>query len=129
MDVAHNPQAVGLLARRLGECGGAPVAVFGAMVDKPIAELLAPLIPVVGHWILVQPKIGRAAGLDSLRDSLLSLGVPGEQIQTSANMCDAVDAVLTFTKQTQVNFDAESAAVVYGSFYTVGEFLDIVEAS
>lgn len=51
-DVAHNPQAVKLLAETIksGQLKGRVHAVFSALKDKPIAELIDLMSSVVKYW-------------------------------------------------------------------------------
>ncbi len=51
-DVAHNPQAVKLLAETVqsSQPKGQVHAVFSALKDKPIAELIELMAPVVKYW-------------------------------------------------------------------------------
>jgi dihydrofolate synthase/folylpolyglutamate synthase len=63
LDVAHNPQAVAVLARNLDAMGFFPRthAVFGAMRDKDIAGLLARMAPLVDVWHCCDLPTARAA--------------------------------------------------------------------
>jgi len=59
IDVAHNPQAAEVLARWLAQtpAGGRTLAVFGALADKDIAGIVAPLAARIDRWFV--------AGLDA----------------------------------------------------------------
>jgi len=51
LDVAHNPDAAAALADFLSTRAPAKThAVFSALADKPVAEIVAPLAAAVDHW-------------------------------------------------------------------------------
>jgi len=53
IDVGHNPQAASVLAQWLSKQPAARnVAVFGALSDKDVAGIVAPLLPHVARWHL-----------------------------------------------------------------------------
>ncbi|MBS0589946.1 MAG: bifunctional tetrahydrofolate synthase/dihydrofolate synthase [Proteobacteria bacterium] len=59
IDVAHNPQAAGVLARWLAQAPprGRTLAVFGALTDKDVGGIVEPLAAQIEHWFV--------AGLDA----------------------------------------------------------------
>ncbi len=63
LDVAHNPQAASGLAHNLDGMGYFPytLAVAGAMRDKDLEGLIAPLAGVVDRWFLTDLPMPRAA--------------------------------------------------------------------
>ena len=111
-DVAHNADSVALLAERIQQAGleGELVAIFGAMKDKALHALVAPLIGIVSHWVLVRPRVERAANVADLRRVLEAAGVCSTAITHCADMTN----INTYLKHGE-------AAIIYGSFYTVGE--------
>ncbi len=114
LDVAHNAQSAHYLATRLRQDGvGSISAIAGVMADKPLAEIFAPLQIQVDTWYLVQTSTPRAASVETQRRCLLELGVDAEQIIAVG----AVERVADY-------FSEMATAVVFGSFYTVGAFLD-----
>lgn len=119
LDVAHNPQAAELLAQKLNaeDIKGGIAAIVGLMSDKPIKDILEPMVDIVENWYLVQPDIPRAASLDQISSSLKELGVSADRVQPVGRV-KHMEPIL-------VNL---STAVVFGSFYTVGEFLDYFAA-
>lgn len=116
LDVAHNPQAARYLANNLKKepaKSGQRAAITGVMADKPIKEIFEPLCPEINDWYLVVPDISRAASLQTMRQKLLDLGVSPTCIHDVGEIT-ALEPLI----------GKMSAAVVFGSFYTVGEFLD-----
>ena len=116
LDVAHNPQAASYLANNLKRDAGqfgAPDAIVGVMRDKPIGDIFEPLCPAIKDWYLVVPDIPRAASTEVMRRELLNLNVSPDRIHEVGKIANL-----------RLMIDTMSAAVVFGSFYTVGEFLD-----
>ena len=120
LDVAHNPQAVAALALNLDQMGFYPQthAVFGAMRDKALVDLLRHILPVVTHWYLTALPTPRAASTDELAHAL-----------AAASAGRAPLAVSHHASPTAALAAAAAAAepadriVVFGSFYTVGGVL------
>jgi dihydrofolate synthase/folylpolyglutamate synthase len=54
IDVAHNPQAADVLARWLAQApiAGRTLAVFGALSDKDITGIVAPLVAKIDRWLV-----------------------------------------------------------------------------
>jgi len=120
LDVAHNPQSVAALAQNLDAMGFFPRthAVFGAMQDKALEEILARLQPLVDHWYfcdLPTPRAARAEALAALPRPATAgrsvgastHGSPAKALQAAIAAADPVDRIL-----------------VFGSFYTVGGVLE-----
>jgi dihydrofolate synthase/folylpolyglutamate synthase len=116
LDVAHNPQAVGVLAVNLDQMGFYPRthAVFGAMQDKDLAGVLQHMLPLVDAWYFTDLPTPRAAhGVDL---TPLVAGIRGVTVQCHANPSDALQAAVAAA-------DPADRIVVFGSFYTVGGVL------
>ncbi|HET7524463.1 MAG TPA: bifunctional tetrahydrofolate synthase/dihydrofolate synthase [Burkholderiaceae bacterium] len=119
LDVAHNPQAAGALAVSLDQMGFYPrtFAVFGVMADKDIANVIAPLRPLIDRWFVTDLPIARAAkGADLARAISEGSATPGAQVSSHASPRDALHAALAAA-------DPADRIVVFGSFYTVGGVL------
>ncbi len=114
LDVAHNPQAVGVLAVNLDAMGFYPRthAVLGAMRDKDIAGLLQRIRPLVDVWHLTDLPTARAAKAAELAAAL------GEGVETH---CHATPAAALAAAAAAA--DPADRIVVFGSFYTVGGVL------
>src|SRR4051794_38084412 len=69
LDVAHNPHSVAALAANLDAMGFYPTthAVFGAMGDKDLGEMLRRMDPLVDRWYFTDLPTPRAAAAASLR--------------------------------------------------------------
>jgi len=119
LDVAHNPQAAAALAASLDQMGFYPrtFAVFGVMADKDVANVIAPLRPLIDRWFVTDLPIARAARADDLaRDIAAAAATPGVPVSTHATPGEALRAALAAA-------DPADRIVAFGSFYTVGGVL------
>ena len=119
LDVAHNPQSVAALALNLDQMGYFPQtqAVFGAMRDKDLAQLLPPLLPLVDHWHLCDLPTPRAAAAQDLAALLrAACGTRPVDISCHASPEIALQAAAA-------GADPAGRIVVFGSFFTVGGVL------
>jgi dihydrofolate synthase/folylpolyglutamate synthase len=119
LDVAHNPHATAALAANLDAMGFYPTthAVFGAMGDKDLGEMLRRMDPLVDRWYFSELPTPRAAAATSLcalwesqtrrKDVAASTHAsPGDALRAAVEAADPADRIL-----------------VFGSFYTVGGVL------
>ena len=124
LDVAHNPQAVRLLADKLaGEAMSAkPIAIFAALADKDIATILEIMSPLVDQWRLPHlPGVARAQTPDWI---LTELQAKGLKATVDKDMKESLSWV---TKP--INKAAEDQlVVVFGSFHTIEAFLLAVKS-
>ncbi len=122
LDVAHNPAAAELLARRLQQhpATGQTLAVLAVMADKDIDGLLSPLWPEVDEWFACGlPDNPRAALATSLAQDLGRLQTVNAQ-QRSVSVCDTVAVGL---KSALAQAGGNDRVLVVGSFFTVAEAL------
>jgi len=122
LDVAHNPQAVAALAVNLDAMGFYPRthAVFGAMRDKDIPDLLARMAPLVDVWHCCDLPTSRAATAAELavqvESALAGRRGPPVAVHTHGSPAQALH-------QAAAAADPADRIVVFGSFYTVGGVL------
>ncbi len=117
LDVGHNPHAAAVLANNLDQMGFFPrnFAILGAMADKDLEGLLAPLLALMDEWHCCDLPTPRAASAGSLAEQLGRLR-PGAAVYTHASPAAALAAV-------KGRADPADRIVVFGSFYTVGGVL------
>lgn len=119
VDVAHNPQAAQVLARWLvaHPPRGRNIAVFGALNDKDVASIVAPLAAQVGQWFV--------AGLDGET----ARGFSAADLVSRVRACEA-----GFTAQAQPNVPAaldaamkdarpQDRMLAFGSFFVAAAAL------
>lgn len=120
LDVAHNPQATGVLADNLFNMGFYPEtwAVCGMLSDKDIRGSLQPMLARVDHWILCDLPGPRGAKAEQLAATLESLGCtadievtgsPHVAFTSAQNRCGENDRIVGF-----------------GSFLTVADIMRTV---
>lgn len=121
-DVAHNPQAAAALAHNLDGMGYFPytLAIFGAMHDKDIAGIVAPMIGRVDRWFMTGLPLARAATAGQLASAVASALSAIDQ-QGSGDRID----LRTFAGPDDAWAAARGSAgpddriVAFGSFHTV----------
>ncbi|WP_145762103.1 bifunctional tetrahydrofolate synthase/dihydrofolate synthase [Variovorax atrisoli] len=120
LDVAHNAHAVAALAENLDAMGFYPTThgVFGVMVDKDLAPILARIGPLIDRWYftdLPTPRAAKAADLlaawqaqNTRTDASASVHAgPMEALRAAIGQAGPADRI-----------------VVFGSFFTVGGVLE-----
>jgi dihydrofolate synthase/folylpolyglutamate synthase len=117
VDVAHNPQAAGILAGYLrGRFPGKRVhAVFAVMRDKDIAGVVKPLIEQVERWYLAPIPLPRAASAAEIQAVLNGLSAAN----VDSGFARAADAFAAAKGNARQN----DMVVVFGTFPLVAEFL------
>lgn len=129
LDVAHNPHAAAVLSQNLDQMAYHPRThvVWGAMADKDLAGVAAPLLAQVDHWYCTDLPTPRAASahklVDALNRALNSRPVPAGarplalRHSVHARPSEALAAALSAA-------DPADRILVFGSFYTVGGVLE-----
>ncbi|MGZ8218198.1 bifunctional tetrahydrofolate synthase/dihydrofolate synthase [Methylomagnum sp.] len=117
LDVAHNPQAVGVLAGHLRRqfAGRRIHAVFAVMRDKDIAGILDNIHDLVDAWYLAPLQMTRAAPAEQLREILAQRGITSVE----HGFPDVPAAFASARRHTQEN----DLILVFGSFFLVSEYL------
>jgi len=123
LDVAHNPQAAAVLAENLADMGFYPetYAVFGMLRDKDIGSVCRAVKGVISTWLAAGLSVPRGASAQVLADALASAGAAGK-VSCFDNPREAYAAA---TERANEN----DRIVVFGSFHTVAEVMQAIEAS
>lgn len=90
LDVAHNPQAAGVLRAQLGRLPEASdcTLVVGLLGDKEVAGFAAPLAPLAHRFLLCAPEDPRAGDLAATRAALERAGIAVDAaVATPAEAC------------------------------------------
>lgn len=125
LDVAHNPHAIAALAQNLDQMGFFPRthAVFGAMADKDLAEILARIAPLVDRWHFCDLPLPRAATAAALAERFAALQAQGG-LKTPKDVSVARHATpQSALAAAAAEADPADRILVFGSFYTVGGVL------
>lgn len=123
LDVAHNPQAAGVLADNLGNMGFYPEtwAVLGMLGDKDVAGVIALMAGRVDHWLLADLPGPRGLSAEALAEQLRATTDKGE-IRCFRSPAEAFAAA-------QKEVTESDRIVVFGSFLTVADVLAAIEAA
>ncbi len=125
VDVAHNPQAAGVLSSWLEQnpIAGRTFAVFGALADKDVGGIVAPLSLRIDRWHLagLDAMSPRGLSVDDLRTRVAGAAASSAAIVTHANPRDALAAA-------QQQAVAGDRIVAFGSFYVAAVALDALDA-
>ncbi|MBL8448112.1 MAG: bifunctional tetrahydrofolate synthase/dihydrofolate synthase [Zoogloeaceae bacterium] len=121
LDVAHNAQAVGVLAENLGSMGYFPEtwAVVGMLRDKDVQGTVSLLADRVDHWAFAGLPGPRGLSADDLATEARAAGLAGDgrEFPTPA------DAYRAVRKEAA----PDDRIVVFGSFLTVASVLEVVQ--
>ncbi len=121
LDVAHNPDAAGVLARNLRAlpAAGRTLAVCGILADKDAAGIAAQLRDCIDVWWLTSIEGARGTDSEGLAARIApQISAPIHLAQDVAAACSAALA----------DAGAADRIVVFGSFHAVGPSLDWLEA-
>jgi dihydrofolate synthase / folylpolyglutamate synthase len=117
LDVAHNPQAAGVLSENLSNMGFFPEtwAVLGMLTDKDVEGVVRLIQDRVDHWLLTSLAGSRGLTADALAERMRAAGVKGD-IRCFDRPADA------FSEAKQCAQEGDRI-VVFGSFLTVADVL------
>ena len=109
LDVAHNPAAVESLVDTLGESPMNTVAIFSALIDKNIIDMVSLASESIKHWYLVPLSSERAIESKELRNKFSK--------PSTTSICDDMNAAI---KAALAHKEIERI-VIFGSFYTIAD--------
>lgn len=117
LDVAHNPQAAGVLNENLASMGFFPEtwAVIGMLADKDVAGVVRLLRDRIDHWLVASLPGPRGLGADKLAAILREVGVSGDVAEYVSPASAYEVAVGRVAEGDRI--------VVFGSFLTVAEVM------
>lgn len=120
LDVAHNPQAAGVLADNLGSMAFHPEtwAVFGMLADKDVAGVAECVKGRIDHWFAASLPGPRGMSADELARILADCGIRAE-----SHFDSPTDAFHAAREQAGEN----DRIVAFGSFLTVADVLRTID--
>jgi dihydrofolate synthase/folylpolyglutamate synthase len=121
LDVTHNPLGIQVFKQQLQQlpCAGKTHAVVGILQEKDMAGILEPLMSCVDTWHIANLNTPRNTPVALLEDMLYRLGV--NSVSIYANIATAYEQVC-------LHAQTGDRVLVFGSFYTVMEALQVEEA-
>jgi len=118
LDVAHNPQAAGLLAEfvRARYPGRRVLALFAVMADKDVEGILSRMKGVVDSWALAPlPGNPRVADESTLLEAFMAVGLD-RPYSGFGDWKQALEKLVSLA-------GADDLILVFGSFFLIAEFL------
>ena len=109
LDVAHNPAAVKTLVDTLSKSPMQTVAIFSALIDKDIIEMVDLASSTIKHWYLVPLSSERAIESRALKNKFSS--------SNSTTICKDMKSAI---QESLAHQDA-GRIVIFGSFYTIAD--------
>ncbi|KAA0446601.1 MAG: bifunctional folylpolyglutamate synthase/dihydrofolate synthase, partial [Candidatus Thioglobus sp.] len=117
LDVAHNPAAIEALANTLQKNPQPTLAIFSALKDKDIAQMIGNIAPLIDEWLLLPIESQRAI---SMPDLSKKFGLSAK-IKICENMPVALHQALHNSQVQRI--------VIFGSFYVVADALKVVKSN
>ena len=115
LDVAHNSAAVKTLVKMLEKNAMPTVAIFSALADKDIDDMIQLASNTIMHWFLVPISSERALQTDVLKNIFDS----SQATTVCSDMKSAINQALLHNNSSRV--------VIFGSFYTVTDAMVILQ--
>ena len=115
LDVAHNSAAVKTLITMLERNAMPTVAIFSALADKDIEDMIKLASKTIKHWFLVPISSERALQTDDLKNIFNN----SQASTVCSDMKSAINKALLHNNSSRV--------VVFGSFYTVADAMVILQ--
>ena len=120
IDVAHNADSAKKLMDNLNkESKKNTIAVIGVLKDKDIYSLIKPMINNVDKWYCGTINSERGMNSDEIK-TRMSSAINEEDIKTFNSIDEACSRAMA-------SLGKNDRLIVYGSFYTISEFLDYYE--
>ena len=115
LDVAHNPAAVKTLIKTLSESAMETVAIFSALADKNIDDMIELASSNIKHWFLVPLSAERSIKMEALEDKFDD----SQKTTVCASMDSAIEQAIALKEIQRI--------VIFGSFYTVADASNILK--
>ena len=109
LDVAHNPAAVKTLVETLSDSPMETVAIFSALIDKDINDMVNLASESIRHWYLVPLSSDRAITSTELKKKFSN----PDAATICSDMNNAIEMSLALRDVERV--------VIFGSFYTIAD--------
>jgi dihydrofolate synthase/folylpolyglutamate synthase len=134
LDVAHNPHAAIALADNLNHCKSSKpaktVAVFAMLADKDVKGVVSALVEEFDVWYVAGIDHARGALPEDLAEIIHTIH-PNAQVKTFMDAAQAyqqacLDLKATNTTESCIQMNENDKIVVFGSFYTVSNVMQVL---
>ncbi|MFU2079241.1 bifunctional tetrahydrofolate synthase/dihydrofolate synthase [Avibacterium endocarditidis] len=125
LDVGHNPHAAKYLAEKLTALKKANqrvIAICGILKDKDTEGVLSPLLDVIDEWHCLSLSGSRGQTGEALLAQLKVLTPPRQNVKAFSHQT-MLQALQSAVQNSQEN----DVILVFGSFYTVGQLLELID--
>ena len=127
IDVGHNPQAARYLREKLTTLKAQNktkiMAICGVLKDKDAAGIFSPLLSVIDYWHCISLDGSRGQTGDELIVTLQQIARENSVGLLAESSNSIVDAIKSAVEKLNEN----DTLIIFGSFYTVGKFLQVLE--
>ena len=121
LDVAHNPQSAGYLATQLKllrKEGGKVFAIVGMLEDKDLAGTFSQINSEIDQYNLISLNCYRGASQQTLFSHYQTSNDQIADVHCFESIVEAYNSVLSIATEIDI-------IIVFGSFYTVSDFLTL----
>ena len=116
LDVAHNEDSARKLQENLNKNRKQKtIAIVGILKDKDVYSLIKPMIDIVDEWYCVTIDSSRGMNAREIKARMSTL--------VSKDKIHAFDTMKSASLNVMSLLQNDSRLIVYGSFYTVSEYL------
>lgn len=115
LDVAHNPAAVQMLADTLNKDKQSTLAIFSALKNKNITQMIDNISPLIDEWLLVPLSVERAMTIQTLTQKF--------SLSSKVSVCEDMSSAI----HQALNANHIQRIVIFGSFYVVTDALKVLE--
>ncbi|MEE6075290.1 bifunctional tetrahydrofolate synthase/dihydrofolate synthase [Avibacterium paragallinarum] len=126
IDVGHNPHAAKYLAEKLTALKQPTqriLAVCGILKDKDTQGVLSPLLDVIDEWHCISLSGYRGQRGEELLAELQALALSQNKTLKASSSSSMEQALQSAVQNSQEN----DVLLVFGSFYTVGQLLELLD--
>ena len=127
LDVGHNPHAAKYVSERLkvlkGQRTNKIFAICGVLKDKDTKGVLAPLMPFIDRWFCISLEGERGQTGASIAKIIKALSIE----QDRPVFVDVERDIVTAVKNAVSMLHRNDILLIFGSFLTVGSFLELLE--
>ncbi len=129
LDVAHNVQATEVLRdslRQLSKKAAKLHVIVGMLKDKEVLKVLSVLAPMVDSWRVIDLNTSRAMPAEEIAMLLKNNDELAQSVKTKVNCFHTFEQAYHDYNLNQRMFNSMDTLLVFGSFYTVTDAMNIL---
>ena len=117
LDGAHNVAATKTLANYLKKDNIATIAIFFALKDKNISQMLKQISAIISKWLIAPIDVDRALNIYKLQEKFS----PQDNVELCQDINTAINQAIFHQQFTRI--------VIFGSFYIIASAINIIKKS